>query len=343
MVKEGGKICFVLPKNFLSSSSWFLVRILIASRYHLETVVVSYDSENGYNFSESTSLSECLFVARKNQTHSDSDETRFLILLRKPKTSIEAIALVNELNELDENKNYVEVGRTSVLVLKVKRQKLIDNLDNWGKFAFLPSIKIINQTSYLLDGYVKVEDKYYKIPITRLDNIIESIGIDRHQFSENFEVISHNIPGAKKILYGGEEDRRLYMDIIPNAYAKPKNIGEKLFREKAGRLLLPDRIRIDTAHVIAMLSSDKILSNIFYTIKLKEENENKLKSLCLWFNTTWGILTILANKQETEGGWISLKLSQWRLLPVLDVINIPDNVLLKLSQIYDNFKQIDFR
>jgi len=342
MVKENGKICFVLPKNLLSGTSWFLARALIASKYHLESVVVSYDSEGGYNFSESTSLSECLFVARKTTDMSKTDETRFIILLRKPKTSVEAIALVNKLDD-SKKQQYVEIGRTSAFVIKARRDELNSYLDNWGRFVFLPNPKLLTRVKNILEGIIEIEENSRKIPLIRLNDLIESIGVDAHQFSDNFEKVFDKVPGSKNVVYGGEESLRRTMEICPNAHVLPQNDGDRLYREKAGRLLVPDRIRIDTAHVISMVSTEKVLSNIFYALKLKKENIHKLKALCLWLNTSWGILTVLANKQETEGGWIRLKMSQWRLLPVLNVNRLPDNKLKTLSKIYDKFKKVDLR
>jgi len=133
------------------------------------------------------------------------------------------------------------------------------------------------------------------------------------------------------------------MIISPNANALPIENGKRLFKEKAGRLLLPDRIRVNTTRVISLFSEEPVLANIFYAIKLKEEDVGKLKALCLWFNTTWGIFTILANREETEGVWISLKMSHWRLLPVLDVSSLPEDKIKELADVFDKFKNANLR
>ena len=53
------------------------------------------------------------------------------------------------------------------------------------------------------------------------------------------------------------------------------------------------------------------------------------KALVLWLNSTWGILSLLVNRQETEGPWTRLKVGQWRLLPVLDVASLDAGTLRK--------------
>ena len=338
-VKEDGKICFVLPKSLLTGVSWFLARALLASRYHVEYLIVSYDSENGYNFSESTSLSECLLVAKRVREHQGNEVTKFVTLLNKPRTSVEGIALANE---IEVGEDYVQAGSAKAFIVRTRREEMLEQLDNWGRFVFLPNLGILKETKDLLNGILKVGDTQEEIPLTKLNSLITSIGVDRHQFIDAFRLTIGDVPGSIKVVYGGEEGLRRKMSVYPNAYALPKNSkGKTLFRENAGQLLVPDRIWTETAHVISMISDEPTLSNIFYTLCLKDENGDKLKGLCLWLNTSWGILTVLASREETRGGWVSLKMSQWRLLPVLNIDQLPQDKLKSLAKVYDQFKDVD--
>jgi len=141
------------------------------------------------------------------------------------------------------------------------------------------------------------------------------------------------------MLRGGEEEQRQKIATSPNAYALPIiDAGKSIFEEKAGRLLLPNRIRVNTAHVISLFADKPIISNIFYAIRLKKETVHRLKALCLWLNTTWGILTILGSREETHGGFISLNQSHWRLLPVLDIDSLPQDKVKALAAVFDEFK-----
>lgn len=335
-LKKDGKLCFVLPKGLLSGTSWFLARTLLAERYHVQYVVVSYEADN-YNFSHSTSLSECLIVAQKTEEHFENEETTFVLLLKKPGTSIEAIALANTIEAKQEN--YVETGNSRAFLVTVKRDELRENLDNWGRFAFLPSLEVLKEMAHLLDGDLRVGKQHLEIPLIKLNNLITSIGVDRHRFTDTFKVVNDYVPGSVEILHGGEEEQRIRMATSPNAYALPIiEAGKSIFEEKAGRLLVPNRIRVNTAHVISLSTDKPIISNIFYTIRLKNEILYKLKALCLWFNTTWGILTILGSREETHGGFISLNQSHWRLLPVLDIDSLSQDKVKALASVFDEFK-----
>ncbi|MCL0029632.1 N-6 DNA methylase [Dehalococcoidia bacterium] len=338
-VKEKGKICFVLPKSVLTGVSWFLARALLASRYHVEYLIVSYDSNSGYNFSESTSLSECLVVAKRVQGHQSNEVTRFISLLSKPKTSIEAIGLANEIKN---DGDYVEAGSAKAFIVKATRKEMLDQLDNWGRFIFLPNLSLLKEVKDLFSGVLRVGDVQKQIPLTKLNDLITSIGLDRHQFIDAFRPTTGEVPGSLRVVHGGEEELRRKMSIYPNAHVLAKDAkGKALFQDHAGRLLVPDRIRITTAHVVSMMSDEPTLSNIFYALCLKDEHKDKLKALCIWLNTSWGILTVLASREETEGGWISLKMSQWRLLPVLNIDQLPEEKLKGLAEVYGRFRDTD--
>ena len=193
----------------------------------------------------------------------------------------------------------------------------------------------------LLKGNIQFGKIKYKIPFIKLNELISSIGIDAHQFSDNFKKTSKKVPGSVEVLIGGEEKNREKMFISPDSYVLPINRGKEIFDEKKGKLIIPDRIRFNTAHIVAMLSKKATLSNVFYALNLRDENLEKLKALCLWFNTTWGIILTLADRQETEGAWMRIKMTQWRLVLVLNINELSENQLKSLSDIFDKFKDLD--
>jgi hypothetical protein len=184
-----------------------------------------------------------------------------------------------------------------------------------------------------------------QIPLTYLNEIIANIGIDAHQYHDNFRTVTTRTPYP--VVHGGEESVRTRMLVRPNAFAEPTTVNaRKIFEDNAGRVLVPDRIWWDTAHVIALYSTEPVISNIFYAIRLKvpgSAREYAEKAFVLWLNTTWGILTVLFNREETRGRWTRLKMGQWRLLKVLDVTTLNPGVLEKLASIFDAYAGKDLK
>jgi len=336
LLKIEGKLCLVLPKGLLSGVSWFLARTLLAEHFHVEYVIVSYE-QGQYNFSESTSLSECMVIAKRVETHLESESTKFVILLKKPRTSVESVALSRRIDT--EKGNYVEAGGARAFIATTSRKELVDNLDNWGRFVFLPNVKMLEEITEILGGAIRLGKGKVMIPLVKLSEIISSIGVDAHRFIDTFQVVGGPVPGAVRMLKGGEEAQRRTMKTNANAYALPTiERGNAVFEKIGGTLLVPDRIRINTAHVIAMVAGDKLISNIFYVVRLKDESMERIKSLCLWLNTTWGILTVLSSREETHGGFIRLKMSQWKLLPVLDINSLPKDKVKALARVFDEYE-----
>ena len=340
-IENGGVIAFVLPRGLLAGESWFLARTLLVSKFHVKYVVVSSDFEKGYNFSEGTSLSETLLVAKRVDKHEDDEEdTIFINLLRKPSSLLESIMLAEEIKRVAFSRDYdfIKVGGSSALVYKVKRKNLMNHIDNWNKLVAIPDIELLTSILNFLDygelPYVKVT-----VPLIWFNNLIDSIGIDRHQFNDNFKPVSVETPYP--IIHGGEEELRVKMVVRHNAYGYPKkNEAKSIFESYSGRILVPNRIRWNTAHVIALYSKEPLLSNIFYAIKLRVTEsirEISEKALALWLNTTWGLLTVLTSRQETEGPWAELAMGQWRLLRVLDITSLSNDKLIKLAEIFDKY------
>jgi hypothetical protein len=152
-VKNGGVIAFVLPRNLLAGVSWLLARVLLASKFHVRYVIVSSDSKNGYNFSEGTSLSETLIVAKRTDSHSDEEETAFVNLLSKPTTALEAVMLAEEIMRSASTKweDIVEVGESKAVVFKVSRRQLLNSIDNWNRFIAVLNTELLEYMANLYD------------------------------------------------------------------------------------------------------------------------------------------------------------------------------------------------
>jgi hypothetical protein len=178
-----------------------------------------------------------------------------------------------------------------------------------------------------------------KIPLTYLNNIIINIGIDAHQYHDNFKTVTTQTPYP--VIHGGEESLRTSMLVKPNAFTHPKSDKAKqVYKKHANRVLVPDRIWWDTAHVIALYCTEPVISNIFYVVKLKVPDnvrEYAEKAFVLWLNTTWGMLIVLLSREETRGRWTRLKMGQWRLLKVLDVSALSLDMLKMLAKIFDAY------
>ena len=110
---------------------------------------------------------------------------------------------------------------------------------------------------------------------------------------------------------------------------------------QAGRLLIAERLRLNTTRVLAMHADRPVLSNVWYSVKT--ENTDYDQALALWLNSSPGILARLATRTSTEGSWVAMKKGELAKLPVLDVRALPPPQLTALSNLYHQLAGQEFQ
>ena len=101
----------------------------------------------------------------------------------------------------------------------------------------------------------------------------------------------------------------------------------------SGRLLIAERLRLNTARVAAMCVDTPVLSNVWWPIKT--DNHNQDKSIAVWLNSSVGLLTLLATRNTTMGAWVKLKKADLKEMPILDVSAIKQSQLQGLADLFD--------
>ena len=64
--------------------------------------------------------------------------------------------------------------------------------------------------------------------------------------------------------------------------------------------------------------------------------------MAVWLNSSLGLLTILAQRTSTEGGWVAIKKADLEELPVLDSRRISQSQLQGLSDLFDEMVEAEF-
>jgi hypothetical protein len=68
---------------------------------------------------------------------------------------------------------------------------------------------------------------------------------------------------------------------------------------------------------------------------LNSDNEEQEKALVLWYNSTLGLINLIAHRVPTEGPWGKFKKRHLESLPVLDVSKLKPQQLKTLANAYD--------
>ncbi|MYD74098.1 MAG: hypothetical protein F4Y11_07675 [Chloroflexi bacterium] len=347
-----GRIALVLPATVCTGPSWAQTRALIERDFRLDTVIVSHDPER-WNFSDSTDLSEALLVAtRRDQPNGTGGHRTTFVNLWRNSTSVfeagrvaDAIASATPANFEDSGSTLLTVdGRHMGEALAMPEAGL--NGGKWSGVQFARADLTRSAVRLLNDGELWVPGNG-TVPVTlcRLGELGE-IGPDRRDLWDGFE--RTDAITAYPMIENHDSERRNTLAVEPDKYLAPlasARPGRRLkplntLWPKAGRLLIAERLRLNTSRVAALCADREVLSNVFWPVKTDTQQHDK--ALAVWLNSSTGILTLLARRTTTEGGWVSLKKADLKRLPVLDVRQLTDDHLAALSDLFDELADASF-
>ena len=342
-----------LALTVCTGPSWEQTRALIERDFVLDMVIVSHDPTR-WNFSDSTDLSEALLIATRRPLNGPTTEhrTTFVNLWLNPDGIVdahriaEAAATTTPANIEDTGTALLEVdGRHVGEVVSIPEAKLVGR--KWSGVQFARADVTRGALRLLDDGDVWVpgESESASIPLCRLDDIGQ-IGPDRRRLVDGFDRTSSIT--AYPMVAGHDTEQRKSLLCSPDTYLSPlttpkggqrPGYGQHLWG-MAGRLLFAERLWLETTRVAAMWSETRVLSNVWWPIRTDDVSIEK--SLAVWINSSLGLLTILAQRTSTRGGWVAMKKADLEELPVLDPRRLSPSQLQRLSDLFDALSEEEF-
>ncbi|MFY9894632.1 MAG: hypothetical protein WAK63_10940, partial [Xanthobacteraceae bacterium] len=126
------------------------------------------------------------------------------------------------------------------------------------------------------------------------------------------------------------------------ASGRPKRPASLLW-PRASHLMVAVRLRFNTHKLVAIRLGENGLSNVWYPLKLADNDENHEKALLIWLNSSLGVLLVAGHRVPTQGAWVQFKKPTWNPMPVLDVRKLSERQLHQLSVGYDAIAQHELR
>jgi len=344
-LKTDGRLAFVLPAALVSGEAWGDTRKLIADRYHLETVISSHDAERP-NFSENTDLSEILFIARKLEDKELSGRTTYISLWRNPRSIHEALDLANRITQVNEPVTVEGNGLTTISGPSGKLGEIISlpaakEAENWTGALFAQS-ELLRICWALEHGALRVPGTAGTVPMTlcALDTL-GALGPDRKRIHEGFKVTTDDWT-PYPAFWNHESDKVRTISQQPNArlaawLESPRgpDYGAHLW-ERAGNILLVERLRSNTHRVLAIGFENEVLGNTWWALKPDGLNLQQQKALLLWLNSSLSLLLFFGRRVITQGAWMQMKQPAWESMPVLNVRALSSKQLVMLEKFYDS-------
>ncbi len=336
-LEPGGRLAFIVPKSLIDGAAWLKLRRHMLDRVHVELLAFNFVPP-GFSFSENTSLSECMVVARRRDYVKPGSGERTIIVNVKHNISNEEevrgiVATAMQVAAVG-NQDYEDA-------FSIPSRMLADHVVNWQQLFGLPSRVLHSVLNELvqhscMDGI--------PLPLTRLGDLA-SVGPDRSELTKKTIPVPAGQANAIGFVWGRENDEMASFLVSSNQRRAFKdntsgNIKHK-FNATRSHLLLPESIFLKTTRVFGCFSIEPVLSNISWSCKAREADDEKI--IALWSNTTVGILLLLAVRNEARGPWI-----HWKKVP-LQEYRVPDTTRLSPNQrssfltLFDEFKDKEFR
>ncbi len=340
-IKEGGRLALVIPAAVCTGIAWEKTRDLFRQSYVLELLVTSHDPRR-WSFSENTELSEVLLVLRKRRSsEKNSAKTTVLNLIRNPKNPIEALAVANQvlnLQRLPEMSNCNDHATGSVFVSNIKYGEATSI--SWTELRRAPwkagafSKTELNKTAYFLDaGKLYIPGKpLFDVPITTFGKI-GTVGPDRRDVYDAFNLVTSRTPYSA--WWSHDSNRVTAMSAEPNAFLEPLAVARKNRPLRklsdvwsgASDAMLAERMWMPTQRVTSVLLPVPAVSNVWWPITLNSAGSMERKLLVLWWNSTLGLISLLAARVPTRGPWLQFKKPTVHALPVLNFTKLEPDLL----------------
>ena len=218
----------------------------------------------------------------------------------------------------------------------------------WYGVQFARADLIRSAYRLLNDGevWIPAEQATGRVPLCRLDALGE-IGPDRRRLVDGFD--RTDSVTAYPMVEGHETEERGAMNCNPDRYLSPlpkprggqrAGYGDHLWG-MAGRLLVAERLWLNTTRVVAMRADQPVLSNVFWPVKTA--NEVWDKALAVWLNSSLGLLTLLARRTSTRAGWTALKKADLKRMPILDTQALSAEQLEGIAALFDELSESEFQ
>lgn len=350
-LKPGGRMSLVLPKALLSGVAWEKTRLLFRLRYQLEYLIVSHDPAR-WNFSENTDLSEVLVVARMvDDPHKPAPATGNVVcvnLWKNPTTSVEALSVAHSVARSDPPDLATGQGAHEIMLGDVKSGEAVsipwaDIRDgSWMPPCAFAQSDLLRMAHSLIKGSVILPGRGVvgDVLLCRLEEL-GALGPDRRDIHDGYRLAkgttlypafwSHDASTMTTIV----QEPNQYLSPLHRAKAGRPLRNTDMLWPKAGRVLLAERLRLNTQRLAAVRLREPVLSNVWWPLLISPDDEGVEKALVLWLNSTLGMIILLAHREETQGAWIDFKKPVLLAMPVLDVRAITPEQRQVLIEAYD--------
>ena len=311
-------VAAVLPTVGATNYSTMKLRRFLARKFHIETIVTSHDPQRIY-FSENTNIGEMLLICRRWPAGKKKPPTQTINLHVNPATPAAAIGVAQAIRQ----------GKTESIrgtVQKWPASRIAEG--NWGAVQFL--------SPYLCEKFIDLKDrKFFKtVPL----RFIAEISPDGRGIRDAFKKSELSDREARVALWDHKTDVTQKMSASHDTYIVAKD-GKSTQADnmwsKRGMLLLAMRARLNTVRTVSVRLSQRALGSMWVPCKPNVQDENVEKAICVYLNSTIGILAMLGDRTNKIPSYPQFSMDDLRRIPVPDFATMDEAQVGELAAAYD--------
>ena len=322
---ETGTLALILPSVVPTAPGNQELRRYLAQHFHIDTIVSSHDPGRIF-FSENTSIGEVLLICRRWNGDGPKPPTRVVNLARNPATPMEAL---DTATRIERSGGEVREDEEDFTVQMVPPDRIARG--DWLAVNFL--------SPFLLEAYRTLrETNPARVPTVPLSQLAD-VGPAGQRIRDAFTHSDMPTQSGRRALWYHKTDVTQSMQAETDVYIEPKESKRHLadsYWEQRSQLLLPHRLWLPLARVAAVMLPERAVGSIWTPCRPHDPRINK--ALCLYLNSTPGLLSLLGARDNRKPSYPSFSLDTLRSLPTPNFADLGDSELELLSSCFDRLQ-----
>ena len=360
-VRDGGVLALVLPATFPSGEAWAPAWQLLINHYcNINIVGIATAGATDRAFSADTGMAEVLVIATKKHTdkqklQSDgSAPTRFINLLHRPRTILEAVATARAINRL-------EGGRQSGSIFIGAKERIgyyIDGAVEDTGGAGVVEVEVVQTAAGLEKARLHLPRGYKecKLSLVNLDALgqrglyhqdISGPEISRDGFPRGpFDItnIQPKTVPTWPALWSHDAKRETRLIVAPDSQGEVRpgcdTRADTAWSKTASRLHFNRDFRLNSQPLAACMTPEPSIGGRAWPSFLCAEPRWQVP-LVLWANTTLGLIAFWWIGTRQQNGRVALTVLKLPALTVLDPRELTDAQFDRADAIFEAFKGRD--
>ena len=324
---DTGTLALVMPAVVPTAPGNQGLRTYLAQRFHIDTIVSSHDPKRIF-FSENTKISEVLLICRRWDGDGPKPPTRVVNLARNPATPLEALDTAGRIEQAEGQE---EPPPQDFTVQQAEAERI--ERGDWLNVNFL--------SPFLVEAHRQLtEDNSGLAPIVPLSKLAD-VGPGGQRIRDAYTKSKMPTNSGRRALWHHKTEVTQSMAAQADVYIEPKASKVKLADKYWGQrsqMLLPNKLRLNLARVAAVILEERVVGSLW--TPCRTHSPELLKPLCLYLNSTPGLLTLIGVRDNRALAYPSFSLDTLRNLPVPDLRTLSEDRKAMLDSSFDQFRNM---